>query len=144
VRACLHHLRLTCWLIVEHLNQFDDALVVAEDIQRLNLFQLLDLFYRVELLFHALDRHVFPRLQGQRHEDYRKGAIALLSLELVLVHCGSGYGRVILFPGGITQLNHSHTIWFDRSDNATTAATTPRTRSMDKWACESVSRQLCA
>lgn len=53
----------TAGLIVERFDHLDDVLMRRQDVESLNLFQFLHLLQTVELLLHALDRHVFARLQ---------------------------------------------------------------------------------
>ena len=84
--VCLRGVRGTCGLVVEHLDEFDDVFVRGQQLQCLNLLQFLDLLYRLVLLFHAFDCHelvVFYRLS---HEHLRKGALAFLRLQPVLIH----------------------------------------------------------
>ena len=42
----------------------------GEDVECLDLFQFLYLLEAVELLLHAIDRHVFAGLEGEGGEDY--------------------------------------------------------------------------
>lgn len=84
--ACLGREGGTAGLVVERLDHLDDVLVGREDVERLDLLQFLHLLQRVELLLHALDCHVFARLERERREDHRERPAALLVLQLVLVH----------------------------------------------------------
>lgn len=53
----------TTGLVVERLDHFYYVVVGGEYVQGLDFLQLLYFLQRIELLLHALYRHVFPALQ---------------------------------------------------------------------------------
>jgi hypothetical protein len=50
------------WFIVQHLVEADDVWVRGQSLESLNFSQVLDLFNRMEVIFHALDGNVFSGL----------------------------------------------------------------------------------
>ena len=52
--------------------------------QRLNLAQVVDLIDRLELILHALDRHILRALETLRLDHLGEGAFALFRDEAVL------------------------------------------------------------
>ena len=73
-------------LLVQNLDQLDDAWVWGEAPQRLDLAQVVDLLLALELALHALDGRHLPILDALRLEHLREGALAFLGDEAVLVH----------------------------------------------------------
>lgn len=76
----------TTGLVVEGFDHLDYIFVGGEDVQGLDFLEFFYFLQGVELLLHALDRHVLARLEGERREDHRERAAPLLELQLVLVH----------------------------------------------------------
>mmetsp|Transcript_111919 Transcript_111919/g.321526 ORF Transcript_111919/g.321526 Transcript_111919/m.321526 type:complete len:333 (-) Transcript_111919:212-1210(-) len=58
-----------CGLVIQHLMQLDDVRVAGQAPERLNLAQIVHLVDAVEVVLHALDGHMFPRLDGLRLQD---------------------------------------------------------------------------
>ena len=73
-----------CRLVVQHLGQLDHSRVWRESAQRLDLPQVIHLIERIEVVLHALDRHIFAAFYALCLEHLGKGPLALLPDQAIL------------------------------------------------------------
>lgn len=66
------------WFIVQHLVEADDVWVRGQSLESLNFSQVLDLFNRMEVIFHALDGNVFSGLDRLSFQHFWECSFALL------------------------------------------------------------------
>jgi hypothetical protein len=60
--------------------------VGGKQLEGLDFFEFLNLFNGLKFLLHALDRDVLTSFEGVGHEHFRKGAVAALGLQSILIH----------------------------------------------------------
>lgn len=70
-------------LIIQYLMKFDDVWVRRQSLQRLDLSQVLNLFYRMEVVFHTLDGNVLPSFDRLTFEYLGEGSFSFLRYKRV-------------------------------------------------------------
>ncbi len=87
-------------LLVEHLDELDDARVGAEPAQRLDLAEVVDLLLALEGALHALDGGHLAVFHALGLEHLREGTLALLGDESIFCEYFARGGRFSEFEAG--------------------------------------------